>query len=499
MNNNIKIIINRNTHMHTVSPALYSHFVEHIGGCIYDGIWVGEDSEIPNMNGIRIDTVEALKKLEIPVIRWPGGLFADNYHWMEGIGPREKRPVRYNLGWNMLENNHFGTDEFMRFCEMIGAEPYLCCNMGTGTVEEARSWAEYCNCDKPTSLVKMRMENGHPEPYNVKYWGVGNEPYYCLDGMMTTKMYADVYRRYSGYIKRFASQDTYQRGPVFESTKLIAGIADEEFLEIISNEYVDLIAAHCYYDSGPVDPQCPEKSYNKLMAGLEDMDTELNRCCSLAEKYSTDNHRIEVALDEWGTWHWSQATPLNAMLQDYNLQDALFAAAAFHIMHKYEKLHMANIAQTINVLQALVHTRGKDMVLTPTYYVYDMLKPHKGNKVLDFKTEGIPSILLEENKKSKAVSISATISNNNMELFVSIVNIDASNEYKCNITLSNSEGWELYKQKRLWSSCISDGNSFDKPHAVVPEDITKDEEVQEQILLKPHSLTTLKYRKVATP
>ncbi|GAJ20767.1 unnamed protein product, partial [marine sediment metagenome] len=184
----------------------YSHFAEHLGRCIYGGIWVGKDSKIENDQGIRCDTMKALKKLALPAIRWPGGCFADTYHWREGIGPAGQRPKRHNLWWNQPETNQFGTEEFMQLCRMTDSEPYICLNVGSGTVEEARSWVEYCNSNQPTSLVKERGKNGHRESYNVKFWGIGNENGGC-GGHMRPEYYADLYRRFATYVRKTTGEE----------------------------------------------------------------------------------------------------------------------------------------------------------------------------------------------------------------------------------------------------------------------------------------------------
>lgn len=393
--------------------------------------------------------------------------------------------IRYNLGWDAMENNHFGTEEFMLLCSLIGTEPYLCCNIGTGTVEEARSWAEYCNCDKDTELTRKRAENGSPSPYHVKYWGIGNEPYYCLDGMMTTSMYTEVYRRYAGYVKRFASQDTYQRGERYQSTKLLAAISDQDFLKNMELEYVDLIAAHIYSDGKEIDEEHPVNTYDRLMSDLGRIRKEVERCCLLADTYSTPEHGIDVAVDEWGTWHWKEATPLNGLKQSLTLQDAVFAAACLHIFHENKKVAMANMAQTVNVLQALIQTHGKAFVLSPTYYIYEMFKPHKGATVVEHVKDSGLSL----------ISVCVTKKRNQSELTISIVNTDPVNNHPCRLRFSDITLWKLDKAVRLHSSGIRDVNSFEDSSKVVPTDITHEITNDAIVSMYPHSVVVLSYGK----
>ena len=367
---------------------------------------------------------------------------------------------------------------------MIGAEPYLCCNIGTGTVEEARSWAEYCNCDKETTLADMRRRHGSVDPYGVRFWGIGNEPYYCLDGMMTTSMYTEVYRRYAGYVKRFASQDTYMKGEAFQKTKLLAAIADADFLKNMDLDYVDLIATHLYSDGKDIDPHNPETAYRTLMSDLGRIRKEVERCCALADAFSTPDHSIDVAVDEWGTWHWGEATPLNGLTQSLALQDAIFAAACLHIFQDQPKVYMANLAQTVNVLQALIRTDGPAFALSPTYYVFEMFKPHKmGTVVPHVKDDGLDSL-----------SVSVTVDRTRTELTVSIVNTDPTRQIPCRLSFADEAVWKLVRATRLYSPGIRDENTFDEPNKVVPECIAHEVADGSTLDMPPHAIVVLSFR-----
>lgn len=485
---------------HRVSPYIYGQFVEHIGGCIYDGIWVGEDSEIENAGGIRLDTVGALKKLEVPVIRWPGGLFADNYHWRDGIGPRDKRPVRQNLGWNTTESNQFGSHEFMRFCEMIGAEPYLCLNVGSGTVEEARAWAEYCNCDKDTTLTRERAANGHPQPFRVKFWSLGNEPGYPLDGMMRPEYYLDVARNYAGYVKHFASQSVYRRDGKLRNVKMILAELPTGVFETaekkVKNVYFDMLSLHIYCNTSDSPSVPPQETYYKLIARLPRLEARIKRLCDVARRLSTESHSIDVAVDEWGIWRHGEATPLNGLVQKAPIADALFAAAFFHILHKDDKVYMANLAQTVNVLQALVLTKGKKFCVTPTYHVFEMFKPHRNGKVIDFNVDCNEKLSLPDCSRQDALSISATKSQDGKALFISIVNLDLHKDITATIQIAGEKKWKVRQIRRLATENIDGKNTFDDPNHVYPETIDrKKSDYNTEFTFKAQSITTIRMLK----
>ena len=493
MHKPVEISIQPDVRLHKVNRYLYSHFAEHLGRCIYGGIWVGEDSNIENDGGIRVDTATALKKLALPTLRWPGGCFADNYHWMDGIGPRERRPKRYNLWWKQLETNQFGTDEFMRFCDMIGAEPYICLNVGSGTVEEARSWVEYCNGSQPTTLADLRRQNGHPEPYHVRFWGIGNETWGC-GGTMQPEYYAEIYRRYATYVRQAAG----------EGAKLIACGSDpmhrdwdERFLEGMKGAYslVDSLALHIYLGWGSDDVGFSDEDYYRLIGSIEVLDRELTRATGLAKAYSTYGHRIDVVLDEWGTWY-RQATVESGLCQQNTMRDALFAAASFHCFHEHgERLWMTNMAQTVNVLQALVLTRGPEMLLTPTYHVYEMFLPHRDGQLVACEVKNSSVLTLPDAEDRDAISVSATLSEDGKELFLSILNLDLGKECTGAISITPCEGWEVKQVQRLTTEDIRSHNTFKESDKVRPEEIHREVAGDlSGLVLPPQSITTIRLR-----
>jgi alpha-N-arabinofuranosidase len=492
-----KVKVSPEVEHHIVSPYIYGQFIEHVGGCIYDGIWVGENSEIENVGGIRLDTVRALKKIDVPVVRWPGGLFADNYHWRDGIGPRERRPVRQNLGWNTTETNQFGTHEFMLLCELIGAEPYLCLNLGSGTVEEARAWAEYCNSDKDTTLTRERAANGHPAPFGVRFWSLGNEPKYALDGMMLPEYYLDVARTYAGYVKHFAAQSVWRGdGRLKEATIVLGEVegtkAFKDNMRKVKNIYFDLLSLHLYANTSHAPHTPPADTYYQLISRLPRLEKRIERLCDIARQLSTEDHSVGVALDEWGIWRHGEADSLNGLVQKAPMADALFAAAFFHVLHRYEKVQMANIAQTNNVLHTLILTTGKKFCVTPTYHVFEMFSPHRNGKVVDFRIDCAARLPSSDDSAQEALSVSVTKSQNGNELFVSIVNLDLERPAAAKLEVLGSKKWQVRQIRQLVAKDIDDRNTFDEPNRVRPETLdTKMLSNDGRLSLKPQSVTTL--------
>lgn len=484
----VEILVHSEVRLGKVSRYLYSHFAEHLGRCIYGGIWVGKDSKIENDQGIRCDTMKALKKLALPAIRWPGGCFADTYHWREGIGPAGQRPKRHNLWWNQPETNQFGTEEFMQLCRMTDSEPYICLNVGSGTVEEARSWVEYCNSNQPTSLVKERGKNGHRESYNVKFWGIGNENGGC-GGHMRPEYYADLYRRFATYVRKTTG----------EEAKLIACGGspewDERFLESMKGalNLIDYIALHIYSGGVSHDIDFTDEDYYKLIASIEVMDKNLTRAGGLAQAYSFYGHPIGVVLDEWGTWY-KEATVATGLYQQNTMRDALFTAASFHCFHRHRNLFMTNMAQTINVLQALILTKGPKMIVTPTYYVYEMFRPHRNGQLLACRVDA-PFLKLPQAQEQKAISVSATGSEDGNELFLSILNLDLHNDFTGNIRVSGENKWKIKHVRRLAAKDIHAHNSFEEPEKVYSQEVScADRREQSVIELPPQSITTMQIK-----
>jgi alpha-N-arabinofuranosidase len=356
-----------------INPNIYGHFAEHLGRCIYEGVWVGEDSKIPNTRGIRKDVVEALKKLNIPVLRWPGGCFADEYHWRDGIGPRDQRPAMINTHWGgVTENNHFGTHEFLDFCEQLGTEPYICGNVGSGTPQEMMEWVEYMTSDADSPMANLRRKNGRKEPWKVRYFGVGNESWGC-GGNMRPEFYADNFRRFNTFVKNYGSNRVYR-------IACGANANDTNWTEVVMSQagrrmnglslHYYTIATGDWRNKGSATEFAENQWHSTLRRTLE-MDDLIARHSAIMDKYDAQK-RIGMVVDEWGTWYNVEPGTNPGFLRQQNtLRDGLVAALNFNVFHKHAaRVVMANIAQTINVLQAMILTDKEKMILTPTYHAF---------------------------------------------------------------------------------------------------------------------------------
>jgi alpha-L-arabinofuranosidase len=375
-----------------VRREIYGHFAEHLGRCIYEGIWVGPDSPIPNIRGIRLDTLNALKALDLPVLRWPGGCFADEYHWRNGIGPREKRPAMINTHWGgVVENNHFGTHEFMDLVELLGCEAYICGNVGSGTPQEMMEWVEYLTSPADSPLANLRRQNGRDEPWRIRYFGVGNESWGC-GGNMRPEYYADEFRRYNTFIKNYQPDHPVQR------IACGANVADFPWTEVLMKQaarFMDGLSLH-YYTHPTEDwinkgsaTEFDERLWYSTLNRARRMDELVSRHAAIMDVYDPAK-RVGMVVDEWGTWYDVEpGTQPGFLYQQNTLRDALVTALHFHIFHRHaDRVSMANIAQTVNVLQAMVLTDGPRMLVTPTYHVFEMFKAHQGGTVVPLDLAG---------------------------------------------------------------------------------------------------------------
>jgi alpha-N-arabinofuranosidase len=363
-----------------ISPNIYGSFAEHLGRGVYEGLWVGEGSPIPNTRGIRNDVVAALRQLSLPVLRWPGGCFADEYHWRDGIGPRAQRPHRTNTSWGGVETNAFGLHEFMDLAEMIGAEPYISVNVGSGTPQEMMDWLEYMTADGGSQLAELRRKNGRAKPWKVKYIGVGNESWGC-GGNMRPEFYADTYKRFVAFIKKYGAEEFY---------RIAVGPSDEDYqwTEVVMSQaakHIDGLSLHYYTlptgnwkTKGSATQFGEDEWHSTLMRTLR-MGTFLDKHSAIMDKYDPDK-RVALVVDEWGTWYDAEpGTKPSPLYQQNTLRDAVVAAVNLNLFNQHsDRVRMAANAQTINVLQALILTRKSEMVLTPTYHVFAMYAVHQG-------------------------------------------------------------------------------------------------------------------------
>ena len=416
----------------TVSRHVYGHFAEHLGHCIYGGIFVGEDSPIPNVRGIRTDIVEALKAINIPNLRWPGGCFADEYHWKDGIGPRDQRPSMVNTHWgNVVEDNSFGTHEFMDLCEQLGTEPYISGNVGSGTVQEMADWVEYLTRGGNAPMSRLRRENGRDEPWKVKFWGIGNETWGC-GGNMRAEYSADLIRQYSTYSRNHDGNVLFKiasgaRDDDYSWTQALMSTMGDLGCGCRPKKHFDAVSFHYY--TGHLDrhkgsaTQFDSDDYWDSLTSAWRVDELLTRHSNVMDVYDPTG-RIGLVLDEWGTW-WDVEPGTNPrfLFQQNALRDALIASLHFDAFHRHaDRLVMANIAQTVNVLQAMILTIDDVMVKTPTYHVFEMNKGHHDATLVDLAwTTDIPT---HEWDGHTVPTVSASATTKDGRVLVSLTNLD---------------------------------------------------------------------------
>ncbi|MCC6444996.1 MAG: alpha-N-arabinofuranosidase [Armatimonadetes bacterium] len=366
----------------TINPNLYGHFAEHLGSCIYEGIWVGEDAAIPNTGGIRDDVAEALRRISPPVIRWPGGCFADDYHWQDGIGPRSARPGAVNIHWgNVIESNAFGTHEFITFCRRVGAAPYICGNVGSGSPREMRDWVEYCNYPGGSTLSDRRAENGSPEPFGVRYWGVGNENWGC-GGHFSPEDYGTEFKRFATYLRDYGTPlHLIACGPPGNDVAWTRRFFEKIRVEHPFHPPMHGYSAHYYCGTAGASTEYTEDQWYQLLYQAADLEPLIVQQRAVMDVFDP-RRAIGLIVDEWGTWHPTEPGRNPAFLWQQNtMRDALVAALSLDIFNRHaDKVVMGNIAQTINVLQSMILTDGPRMVTTPTYHVYDLYQAHQGGQ-----------------------------------------------------------------------------------------------------------------------
>ncbi len=463
-----RIVIDADRASGTVSRHIYGHFSEHLGRCIYEGFWVGEDSTIPNTRGIRHDTVAALKALNIPNLRWPGGCFADEYHWRDGIGPREGRPSIVNTHWGgVTENNHFGTHEFLDLCAQLNCEPYICGNVGSGTVQELAQWVEYVTHPGGSPMSSERIENGAEQPWKVTYWGVGNENWGC-GGNMRPEYYADLYRRYATYVRNFGGNKVYKIacGPNaqdYEWTEVLMRRAGG-FMDGLSLHYYTV--PHTWGQKGSA-TEFGEAEWWKTLHETMKMDEMLSRHSAIMDHYDPLK-RVELIVDEWGTWFDVEpGTNEGFLYQQNTLRDALVAVLNLHFFAKHhERVHMANIAQTLNVLQSMILTQGEKMLLTPTYHVFEMLKGHQDGEFLpvhaDFES------ISGEDAKHKIPRGSASATRKDGVITLSLANTHPSEALQVLVDVRGAEVSSA-KARILTHPELNAHNTFEAPETIAPQ------------------------------
>ncbi len=451
-----------------IPKEIYGQFAEHLGSCIYGGIWVGENSDIPNIKGYRTDVFNALKALQVPVMRWPGGCFADEYHWMDGIGPRDQRPKMVNNNWGgTVEDNSFGTHEFLNLCEMLGCEPYVSGNVGSGTVEELAKWVEYMTSEGDSPMANLRRKNGRDKAWKVKYLGVGNESWGC-GGSMYPEYYSDLYRRYATYCRNYDGNQLF---------KVASGASDYDYkwtrvLMERAGSMMNGISLHYYTVTGWVGSkgsatQFTPDDYYWTMGKCREIEDVLKKHIAIMDELDPKNN-VALLLDEWGTWWDVEPNTIPGHLfQQNTLRDAFVASLSLDIFHKYtRRLKMCNIAQVVNVLQSMILTDGPRMVLTPTYHVFRMYKVHQDATYLPVDIQ-CDTMQVRDNRTLPLVSATAS-KDRNGKIHLSISNIDTENARELTIRLNGAQAKGVTGEI-LTAAHINDYNSFDKPETVVPQ------------------------------
>lgn len=476
-----RVLIETELNGPVISKHIYGHFAEHLGRCIYDGLWVGEDSPIPNVRGWRADLVDALKKLRIPNLRWPGGCFADTYHWRDGIGPKSERPGIVNVYWGgTIENNHVGTHEFLDLCEQIGAEPYIAGNVGSGTVREMAEWLEYLTMPGDSPMARLRRQHGREEPWNIRLWGIGNENWGC-GGSMRPQYYADLYRQFQTYCRNF--------NPGQRLYKVACGLTDEwnDILMREAHRFMDGLSIHYYTVPGGWGAkgsatQFEAPDWQLTLQKGANIEQFIIRTDHIMNRYDPQK-RVGIVMDEWGTWFDVEpGTNPGFLYQQNTIRDALVAGLTLNIFNRHaDRVQVANIAQTVNVLQAMALTEGSRMLLTPTYHVFDMYQVHQDAKLL-------PTHVLSETYVPEREMQGTSGANGSVHRLWEVKQISASasrdaqgNTHLTLCNLHHDQPAEVSIEVRgqilnrgrgrlLTGSAMNSMNTFDAPDTVVPQD-----------------------------
>jgi alpha-N-arabinofuranosidase len=460
------LMINPSVKKSKINKEIYGHFSEHLGRCIYEGLFVGEHSPIPNVNGMRQDVVEALKNIRIPVLRWPGGCFADEYHWEDGIGPKEKRKKMINTHWGgVIEDNSFGTHEFMELCRQLGCEPYINGNLGSGTVQEMQNWVEYITFEGVSPMAELRRKNGREEAWHLKYFAVGNENWGC-GGNMRAEFYADQYRRYATYVRNYGSSKIY---------KVACGANSSDYnwtdtLMKVAGKYMDGLSLHHYtvpgdsWETKGTATQFNERDFYVTMKKSLFVDELIGKHSKIMDQYDPER-RVGLVVDEWGTWYDVEpGTNPGFLYQQNTMRDALVAGIHLNIFNQHSsRMVMANLAQTVNVLQAVILTEGPRMVLTPTYHVFDLYKEHQDACLVESTIEtsvvGVDEAIVPQVHQSVSIGDSG-------RLHITLCNLSATDSIDLSVVIadrniSRAEG-------RILSGSIQAHNTFDEPNRVKP-------------------------------
>lgn len=486
-----KLIINENKELSTIEPEIYGHFSEHLGRCIYEGIYVGENSEIPNVNGMRTDVVEALKELKVPMLRWPGGCFADEYHWKDGIGPKETRKKMINTHWGgVVEDNSFGTHEFMELCRQIGCKTYVNGNLGSGTVQEMSEWVEYMTFNGVSPMADLRKKNGHEQPWKVDFFGVGNENWGC-GGNMTPEFYANEYRRYQTYVRNYDPEKPIKKvccGANVDDYFWTEGVMKTCFSHAEwAHGFMDYLSLHYYVhpegweikgSSTDFDGEVWYKALNKALH----MDELITRHGTIMDKYDPEK-KVGMCVDEWGAWYTCEpGTNPGFLYQQNTVRDALIAGITLNIFNKHsDRVKIAALAQMVNVLQSVLLTEGDKMIKTPTYHVMHMYRHHQGAKLLESSVTGIDEIGTDEWKVPKVTESVSKDKDGIITITLNNLSIESAEEVE--VQLANGV-YKVVEARIVTNSDMHAHNTFEAPEEVTEKDFNDYEVKGENILVK---------------
>lgn len=486
-----KLIINENKELSTIEPEIYGHFSEHLGRCIYEGIYVGENSEIPNVNGMRTDVVEALKELKVPMLRWPGGCFADEYHWKDGIGPKETRKKMINTHWGgVVEDNSFGTHEFMELCRQIGCKTYVNGNLGSGTVQEMSEWVEYMTFNGVSPMADLRKKNGHEQPWKVDFFGVGNENWGC-GGNMTPEFYANEYRRYQTYVRNYDPEKPIKKvccGANVDDYFWTEGVMKTCFSHAEwAHGFMDYLSLHYYVhpegweikgSSTDFDGEVWYKTLNKALH----MDELITRHGTIMDKYDPEK-KVGMCVDEWGAWYTCEpGTNPGFLYQQNTVRDALIAGITLNIFNKHsDRVKIAALAQMVNVLQSVLLTEGDKMIKTPTYHVMHMYRHHQGAKLLESSVTGIDEIGTDEWKVPKVTESVSKDKDGIITITLNNLSIESAEEVE--VQLANGV-YRVVEARIVTNSDMHAHNTFEAPEEVIEKDFDDYEVKGENILVK---------------
>ena len=456
-----KMLINASDKIGHINPEIYGHFSEHLGRCIYNGIYVGEDSKIPNIHGIRKDVVEAFKNIKMPVLRWPGGCFADEYHWKDGIGDKSQRKKMINTNWGgVVEDNSFGTHEFFELCELVGCEPYIAGNVGSGTVQELSEWVEYMTFDGVSPMAELRGKNGREKPWKLKYLGIGNENWGC-GGNMRPEFYADVYKQFQSFCKNYSGNDLF---------KIACGPSGDDYnwtevmMKNVKDYHMKGLSLHFYYvpdwNNKGFATEFDENDYYTILSTANRIETLIKGHTEIMNRYDPEN-KIGLIVDEWGCWYdVEKGTNPGFLYQQNTMRDAIVAALSLNIFNRHSKrVIMANLAQVVNVLQAVILTDGEKMLLTPTYHVFDLYKEHQNGDCVYCYTDNEN---LCDGKNVPMISSSASVKDGVMTITLANASLNDEAEISCDIC--NFDAKEV--TARILADDVHAYNDFDAPENV---------------------------------